>query len=384
MSLSGRALASARGGGAVRRAGMAGAARSAPRVSPPAAPTRHSLTHSVAQARPLWTGWWRRRRAVTPRAVTTDGAPDTDLARAHRAGEQIGFGFSGEGLGVVWRAGRRWRASATRPDSARANPGPPSPPAGGLLFPYYIGAAFALQDLGLITPSTPLAGASAGSLIAACVAAGLPRDEVEGACLALADDCREGGTRGRLGGVLRDFLEEHLPADAAVAVRDRVHVAVTPVAAARPRSVLVSDFASRDDLIAALLTSCHIPFWMDGTAARAFRGAPHLDGGLTAFLPLPPGCHGVGVCCFPSAGALGGLMGEGRLIAPDAYGGSAGAPYQTLLAWAFNPAPEADLRAMAVKGEADALAWAAAELGIKGGGEGEGAAAAAAAAAAAE
>ena len=104
----------------------------------------------------------------------------------------------------------------------------------------------ALIDLDLIKPeSTPLAGASAGSLIAACVAAGLPPPEIEGACLALAEDCRTGGTRGRLGAVLKDFLYAHLPSDAHLSARDRVHVAVTPLTPRGPRPLLVSDFGSR-------------------------------------------------------------------------------------------------------------------------------------------
>lgn len=255
-----------------------------------------------------------------------------------------------------------------------------------------------MADLGLITPSTPLAGASAGSLIAACVASGMPPAEVEGACLALAADCRAGGTRGRLGLVLRDFLEEHLPEDAHLSARDRVHVAVTPVTSRGPRALLVSDFGSRDDLIAALLTSCHIPLWMDGSLTTTFRGDAALDGGLTAFLPLPPGCHGVGVCCFPSIATLGGRLGPGNLISPDAYEPAEDGGESTdflslpqLVNYAFNPAPDTVLKALAVRGDADARAWAAAELGVTAGtekpavvrSEGGGAAAAAEQAAAA-
>ena len=52
--------------------------------------------------------------------------------------------------------------------------------AGGLLFPYYVGVAYSLKDSGALVPGvTPLAGASAGSLIAACVGTGLGKEEVE-------------------------------------------------------------------------------------------------------------------------------------------------------------------------------------------------------------
>jgi len=71
--------------------------------------------------------------------------------------------------------------------------------AGGCLFPYYIGTTAALIDAGLLTEETKLGGASAGSLIAACVKSGMPLDEITEQCLRLMHDCRVSGTRGRLG-----------------------------------------------------------------------------------------------------------------------------------------------------------------------------------------
>ena len=50
---------------------------------------------------------------------------------------------------------------------ALATTAPPSPlgiaftPA-GLLFPYYVGVGYELRELGVLTPSTPLGGSSAG------------------------------------------------------------------------------------------------------------------------------------------------------------------------------------------------------------------------------
>jgi hypothetical protein len=45
--------------------------------------------------------------------------------------------------------------------------------AGGLLFPYFLGVTFELQHKGILKHDTPVAGASAGSLIAACCKSGL-------------------------------------------------------------------------------------------------------------------------------------------------------------------------------------------------------------------
>jgi hypothetical protein len=126
--------------------------------------------------------------------------------------------------------------------------------AAGCLFSYHAGAAGALIDAGLILPEkTRLAGASAGSIIAACIASGLPFDEMTALSLEMFADLRENGTRGRLGDVLRRFLTAHLPRGAAERCRGRVFVAVTrPLP--RVRGELVSDFVDRDDLIQALMT----------------------------------------------------------------------------------------------------------------------------------
>ncbi|EFN58812.1 hypothetical protein CHLNCDRAFT_56906 [Chlorella variabilis] len=171
--------------------------------------------------------------------------------------------------------------------------------AGGCLFPYYIGSAGALIDAGILTERVKIGGASAGSLLAACIKSGMPLDNIVEQNLRLLADLRQGGTRGRLGAVLHSFLREHLPEDAHLKCKDKAYVAVTKVTPiARP--LLVSDFSSRADLIQALMTSCHIPFWLDGNAFTEFRGERHCDGGLTNFIPLPPGTVGVRICCFPS------------------------------------------------------------------------------------
>jgi hypothetical protein len=51
---------------------------------------------------------------------------------------------------------------------------------------YYLGVAQQLQVLGILQDSTQLAGASAGSLIVACIKSGLPFDTIQAACFELA------------------------------------------------------------------------------------------------------------------------------------------------------------------------------------------------------
>ena len=160
--------------------------------------------------------------------------------------------------------------------------------AGGLLFPFYCGVSSALQDAGLLTTETKLGGASAGSLIAACIHSGMSMDRIVESCIHLMHDCRSNGTRGRLGPVLQSFLEGNLPEDAHERCSHKTFVAVTK-ALPYIQPVLISEFSSRDDLISALMTSCHIPWYLNGSSYTEFRGTPHLDGGLTNFIPVPPG-----------------------------------------------------------------------------------------------
>lgn len=58
-----------------------------------------------------------------------------------------------------------------------------------------------------------------------------------------------------------------------------------------PTPVAVSDFGSREDLIAANMASVHVPYFLDGRLTRAYRGAPCVDGSLSlgapVRLPLP-------------------------------------------------------------------------------------------------
>lgn len=229
--------------------------------------------------------------------------------------------------------------------------------AGGLLFPYFVGVVSSLASAGIVTPSvTPLAGASAGSLIAGCFHAGLSKDKIMAACLELAFDLRKQGSYRRMGPCLQRVLEHHLPDDVHERCSGSTHIAIThmlPYA----RSHLVSEFTSKADVIQALLTSCHIPFYFAGTFARTFRGRYCYDGGVTNFIPVPPDLdYAARVCCFPSKGIS---MAKSIHIAPDCFDDSwADLSLSQLLQWALAPASDAILQEMMDKGAQDAAMWA--------------------------
>jgi hypothetical protein len=240
--------------------------------------------------------------------------------------------------------------------------------AAGLLFPYYVGCGKALTAHGVLTPQTKLAGASAGSLIAASLVSGRSTEDVLDALRHMVADLRQSGTRGRLKGVLERILRDLLPEDIADRARGRCFVAVTRLSGSPRRLLqgeLVSEFEDKSDFIAALLTSCFIPFYFHSLApATRFRGAWCADGGLSQFLPTPPLqlCPGglIRVSTFPTYT----LSGMGVDICPDAPGVD-GAPtpvpydMSRLLQWALTPATDEVLDALVAQGEADAGRWVA-------------------------
>eukprot|EP00879_Flechtneria_rotunda_P017169 GHRR01017981.1.p1 GENE.GHRR01017981.1~~GHRR01017981.1.p1 ORF type:complete len:180 (+),score=51.69 GHRR01017981.1:264-803(+) len=130
---------------------------------------------------------------------------------------------------------------------------------GGFLLPYHLGVYQALAIMGIANASTPMAGASAGSLVVASIKAGLTLQQQMGSFLEAAHNCRQRGVMGRLRAVLKAQLQKHLPPTAHVHCSDGTcWVSVTQVMP-RPCNKLYGAFSSRRLLIKALLASCHLP-----------------------------------------------------------------------------------------------------------------------------
>lgn len=55
---------------------------------------------------------------------------------------------------------------------------------------YHLGCVIQLQDMGILTANTPLAGASCGAIIVGCVNSGLDLHGLVGQLLEFAADCR--------------------------------------------------------------------------------------------------------------------------------------------------------------------------------------------------
>nr|XP_006820919.1 PREDICTED: patatin-like phospholipase domain-containing protein 4-like [Saccoglossus kowalevskii] len=94
---------------------------------------------------------------------------------------------------------------------------------------------------------------------------------------------------------LRNWIEEFLPADAHELATDKVFISVTCLHG--KKNELVSKYETREDLIQALLCSCHIPYYVDRKYPE-FRGQKYLDGGYSNNLPLFREGHTIQVSPF--------------------------------------------------------------------------------------
>eukprot|EP01031_Cornospumella_fuschlensis_P026953 gene26953-32566_t len=147
----------------------------------------------------------------------------------------------------------------------------------------------------------PVVGASAGSITATMLLANGDFDK--GAKLAeqLAYDydlySRDSGLYGIWGKILREWLEEMIPSDLDMDSIRNLQISLTP---SLGMSKLVSDFTHREDLLDALLASCHIPLILDGRPLATYKGEKVLDGSFWYFvtknrfvsLPLPESVEG--------------------------------------------------------------------------------------------
>ena len=155
-------------------------------------------------------------------------------------------------------------------------------PGSGLYFWWQLGAASAPRDK--MTPRARLVGASAGAAVAVLAACDIAPATAFGAATRIG---REGrlwerplGLAGVWGGIIRAWLDEILPSDAAARCEGRVSIAMLPMPSAR--RYMVSSFQSRQDLINATMTSLHVPLFMDGRVFSQFRGIRHIDSGFAA------------------------------------------------------------------------------------------------------
>ncbi|NXJ83377.1 PLPL1 protein, partial [Trogon melanurus] len=148
------------------------------------------------------------------------------------------------------------------------------------LIAYEAGALAAFQELspGLLKSASKVYGASSGSIIATLGLCGINADELKPVFFnALQNSFFGFCPGGRLLRILKTILNQCLPTNAHQLVSGKLHVIVTRVH--DWRSVVVSEFASREDLIEAIICSCYLPLYF-GILPLKYHGVRYVDGEL--------------------------------------------------------------------------------------------------------
>ncbi|KAG9467599.1 omega-hydroxyceramide transacylase-like [Eleutherodactylus coqui] len=160
----------------------------------------------------------------------------------------------------------------------------------GFLSLYQIGAVKALHDLApdVLMLAPKVCGASAGSLVAAAVVFKMDLDELKKIILDAAIKARKTifgpfYPTFNLLTILRNALLNVLPENAHQVATGRLNVALTRLSDGK--TILVSDFKSKEEVMQTLICSCFVPLYC-GLVPPMFRGVRYIDGALTNFQPL--------------------------------------------------------------------------------------------------
>ena len=161
-------------------------------------------------------------------------------------------------------------------------------PGGGIFFYWQAGYIDYLRQQHYdLSTSISMTGASAGALCATLTASDVDFVTATQLALDMARDAgvwdRQGGLQGIWSGMIRDWLDQLLPENAAERMQERqVSLLVTPLPSFGKHKV--RSFHDKQDLIAANMASVHIPWFLDGKLVANFRDKTVMDG---SFLSRP-------------------------------------------------------------------------------------------------
>ncbi|XP_070827782.1 patatin-like phospholipase domain-containing protein 2 [Chaetodon trifascialis] len=159
----------------------------------------------------------------------------------------------------------------------------------GFMGIYYVGATSCILERfpRFIQDASKIYGASAGALMATVLTVGVPLEKCCANLIFMAKEAR----KHKLGPlhpaynllqIVKDSLLASLPEDAHIRASGKLSVSLTRVS--DRKNILVSEFASREELIQALLCSCFVPFYC-GVIPPTYRGVHYVDGAISDNLP---------------------------------------------------------------------------------------------------
>jgi len=130
-------------------------------------------------------------------------------------------------------------------------------------------------------------GASAGALVAAALLINYPATQLKAKFMEIAANVKSltfgpFSPKFNANVIFREELEKVLPEDAHIQVQNRLHISLTDTSM---QNVIDSQFASRKDLMDALICSCFLPAF-SAYDTPTYKGKPFLDGGFSNNQPV--------------------------------------------------------------------------------------------------
>ncbi|CAK1544746.1 unnamed protein product [Leptosia nina] len=158
----------------------------------------------------------------------------------------------------------------------------------GFLGIYHVGVSVCLKKYAPHLLLGSISGASFGAVSACCLLCDLPIGEITSDVLRIVGEARAGSLGPfspsfNIQNVLLESMERYLPADAHKIVSGKLHISLTRVYDGK--NIIVSKFATREDLLQALLASCFVPVF-SGMLPPKFHGNRYMDGGFSDNLPV--------------------------------------------------------------------------------------------------
>uniref|UniRef100_A0A3B3H6R4 triacylglycerol lipase n=1 Tax=Oryzias latipes TaxID=8090 RepID=A0A3B3H6R4_ORYLA len=155
---------------------------------------------------------------------------------------------------------------------------------------YYVGvlSCFLERVPQLVHGASKIGGASSGCLVAAALTVGTSMEQL---CLDIMTTAKE-ARKQTLGVFHPSFcllrtvqrsLLDRIPIDAHLRASGKLCVSLTRLSDGE--NVLVSEFASREELIQVLMCSCFFPVYC-GSTPPSYRGVHYMDGALSNSMPL--------------------------------------------------------------------------------------------------
>lgn len=153
----------------------------------------------------------------------------------------------------------------------------------GFLCIYHAGVSAAIKEYAPHLLNNSVSGASAGSIIAACLVSNVCISQATSLFLDVVTQARSH----TFGALNRDFdlmdvvkkdLQAVLPENAHELCTGKLRISLTRFC--DMKNIIISEFKSKDELIQAIICSCFIPFY-GGFVYPKFRGVTYIDGGVT-------------------------------------------------------------------------------------------------------